>query len=214
MQSSDALILQLSDGLAPVRRRRMLREAAFLLVLGTTEFALLLGLRLMRPDMGQMITSPYMLWKLGSLAMLAGIACTVAVRSFSPTARPRRGLIVACAFAAAAMISGMFVTPSSESGHALLNRLSPAHGALCMLSIIVLSIPMMAMLAILMRNAAPTQPGMSAVAAGVSASTCAALIFAFCCPINDPLYVIVWYSAGCAVVVAAARWLLPRCFYL
>ncbi len=214
MMLSDALILDLSADLAPVRRRQVLREAALLLALGATELALLLGLGLMRPDMGRVIASSYMLWKLGSLAMLAGVGCMVAIRSFSPTARPRRGLMVALALAAAAMIGGAFVVPAGEIGHTLLDRLAPAHGVLCAVSIVVLSMPMMAMLAVLMRSAAPTQPGASALAAGVAAGTCGAFVFAFCCPINDPLYVVVWYSAGCAAVVAAARWLLPRRFRL
>lgn len=212
--SSDALILDLSANLAPVRRRRLLREAALLLALGVTELVLLMGMGLMRPDMGQMIASPYMIWKLGSLAMLAGVTCTVAIRSFSPTTRPRRGLIIALALAVAAIALASFVAPGGESAHGLLDRLSPVHGILCAIAIIVLSMPTMAMLAVLMRNAAPTHPEASALAVGFAASTCSAFIFAFCCPINDPLYVVVWYSTGCAVVTAAARWLLPRRFHL
>jgi hypothetical protein len=72
----------------------------------------------------------------------------------------------------------------------------------------------MAMLALLMRRAAPAHPNASALASGLAASTCGALIFAFCCPMNDPLYIVVWYSAGCAAVTAMARWLLPRRFRL
>lgn len=212
--SSDALILDLSANLAPVRRRRLLREAVLLLALGATELVLLLGVGLMRPDMGQMITSPYMIWKLGSLAALAGVTCAVAIRSFSPTTRPRRGLIVTLALAVAAMAGASFVAPGGGGGYSLLDRLSPVHGILCAVAIIVLSMPMMAMLAVLMRNAAPTHPEGSALAAGFAASTCSAFIFAFCCPMNDPLYVVVWYSTGCAVVTATARWLLPRRFLL
>jgi hypothetical protein len=214
MMSSDALILNLSANLVPVRRRRVAREVALVLALGAIELGLLLGLGLMRPDMGRMIASPYMLWKLGSLAMLGGVGCAVAIRSFSPTAQPRRGLRVASILAVAAMIGSAFVTPGSESGQTLLDRLSPVHGVLCALSIVVLSMPMMAMLAVLMRNAAPTHPESSALAAGFAAGTCSAFVFAFCCPINDPLYIVVWYSAGCAVVTATARWVLPRRYRL
>ncbi|WP_235364879.1 NrsF family protein [Sphingomonas sp. ERG5] len=214
MMLNDGLILALSADLVPVRRRRVRREAALLLALGAAELALLLGLGLMRPDMGRMIASPYMLWKLGSLAMLAGVGCTVAIRSFSPIAWPRRGLTVAFALAIAAMIGGMLVAPSSESGHTLLDRLAPVHGVLCAVSIVVLSMPMMALLAVLMRGAAPTHPESSALAAGFAAGASGAFVFAFCCPINDPLYIVVWYSAGCAAVAATARWLLPRRFRL
>jgi len=50
--------------------------------------------------------------------------------------------------------------------------------------------------------------------AGLAASLCGALIFTACCPMNDPLYIVVWYSAGIGAVTAAARWLLPRRFRL
>ncbi|WP_404712246.1 NrsF family protein [Sphingomonas sp. MMS24-J13] len=214
MTSTDALILDLSANLAPVRRRHALREGALLLALGTTELVLFLAIGLMRPDMGRMIASPYMLWKLGSLAILAGIGCMVAIRSFSPIARPRRGLVIALSLAGAAAIGGAFVAPPGEIGPTLLDRLAPIHGILCAACIIVLSLPMMAMLAVLMRNAAPTHPRDSALASGFAAGTCGAFVFAFCCPINDPLYIVVWYSVGCATVAAAARWLLPRHFRL
>jgi hypothetical protein len=212
--SNDALILDLSANLAPVRRRSALREAAALLALGLAELALFLALGLMRPDMGQMIGSPYMLWKLGGLAILAMVSCAVAIRSFSPVVSPRRELIVALVLIPSVLIAGAFVNPGVGAGSTVLERLSPLHGLLCATSIVVLSVPLMAMLALLMRRGAPAYPQASALASGLAASTSSALIFALCCPINDPLYVIVWYSVGCAVVAATARWLLPIRFRL
>lgn len=212
--SSDMLILTLSANLAPVRRRHMLSEAALLFALGAAELALVLGLGLMRPDMDHMSTSPYLTWRLGSLAVLAGVACTIAIRSFSPTARAGRGLVLACALAIAAMIGGMFVAPTGVSGYTMFERLDPARGMICAGSIFVLSLPVLAMLNRLMRQAAPTQPKVSAIAAGIAAGTVGALVFAVCCPFNDPLYVVVWYSVGCALVAGTARWRLPRHFSL
>lgn len=212
--SSDSLILDLSAGLAPVRRRRMLREAGLLVGLGAVELALVLGLGMMRRDMGDMGHSPYLMWRVGSLAILAGIACTVAIRSFSPTARPRRGVMLACGLAVVAMIGGMFVAPSGVSGHTLLARVDPARGIVCAGSIFVLSLPIVVVLGTLMRNAAPTRPRLSAIASGIAAGTVGALVFAVCCPFNDPLYVVVWYSIGCAAVAGVARWRLPRRFRL
>jgi hypothetical protein len=212
--SSDALILDLSANLAPVRRRRMLSEGGLLLALGATELALVLGLGMMRPDMGHMAASPYLTWRLGSLAVLAAIACTIAIRSFSPTARPRNGLVLACALAVVAAVGGMFVAPTGVSGLTVFERLDPPRGLMCAGSIFVLSLPVVAMLGMLMRRAAPTQPKLSAIASGIAAGTVGALVFAFCCPFNDPLYVVVWYFVGCAAVAATARWRLPRHFRL
>jgi hypothetical protein len=212
--SNDALILDLAANLTPVKRRSVVREALMLLALCGGELALFLGLGAMRPDMGMMIGSAYMVWRIGSLAILAGISVTVAVRSFAPPASPRRGTMLALALAGLAVIAGAFVGSSADGARSLLDRIAPANGILCAVSIIVLSLPMMAALAILMRRAAPTHPEASALAAGLAAATCGAFIFAFCCPMNDPLYTIVWYFAGCAVVTGAARWFLPRHYRL
>ena len=212
--SNDALIAALSSGLAPVKRRSLMREGALLVALCGMELALFLAMGAIRPDMNHAADSPYLMWRVGSLALLAVVACAVAIRSFSPAARTRPGLTLAGALVAAAIVAGMFVTPSGAAHRALLDRIDPASGMVCATSIVVLSLPVMALLGALMRRAAPTQPRRSALAAGLAAGTCGAFAFAFCCPFDDPLYAVVWYSIGCGAVTAAARWCLPRRFRL
>ncbi|PZU10103.1 NrsF family protein [Sphingomonas sp.] len=209
MTSNDALILDLATGLAPVRRRNPWREALWVLALAGAELALLLAFGAMRPDMGRVILSPFMIWKMGSLAMLTGISLVVAMRSFSPPVSARHGMTVALGLAGLAMIGGMGMAPPVEGGGSLLDRLAPAHGLLCVTAIIVLALPLMLALAWLMQRAAPVHPRRSAFASGFAASTCAGLVFTACCPMNDPLYIIVWYSVGVAAVTLLARWLLP-----
>ncbi|WP_242130154.1 DUF1109 domain-containing protein [Sphingobium sp. Sx8-8] len=212
--SNEALIFDLSSELAPVRRRSMVREGTLVLILCALELALFLIMGVMRPDMHDVTGSPYLIWRVASLGLLALAACVLAIRSFSPTARPRRGLIIACALAAVAIFVGAFVTPDGARARALLDRIDPAHGMMCATSIFVLSLPVVALLGALMRRAAPTQPRLSALASGIAAGACGAFVFAFCCPFNDPLYVVVWYTIGCAAVAATARWRLPRRFHL
>jgi hypothetical protein len=168
----------------------------------------------MRPDMHHMSGSPFLMWRVGSLGILAVAACLLAIRSYSPTAQPRRSLMLAGALAVAAIAAAAFIAPEGVSGRTLLERIAPASGMLCAASIFVLSLPIVALLGTLMRRAAPTQPRLSALASGIAAGACGAFVFAFCCPFNDPLYVVVWYSVGCAGVAAAARWRLPRRFRL
>lgn len=212
--SNEALILDLSSDLAPIRRRSLMREGALLLALCGAELALILVMGVMRPDMHHMAGSSYLMWRVGSLGLLAVTACVLAIRSFSPTARPRQGLKLACALAVAAIIGGAFVMPGGVSERALLDRIDPASGIVCATSIFVLSLPIVALLGALMRRAAPTQPRLSALASGIAAGACGAFVFAFCCPFNDPLYVVVWYSIGCAAVTGVARWCLPQRFRL
>jgi hypothetical protein len=212
--SNESLIADLSSDLTPVPRRSMLREGGLVLALGAAELMLFLGLGVMRPDMSHMAGSPFLMWRVGSLGLLAVIACVLAIRSFSPTAHPRPGLMLASAIAVAAIVGGAFVTPDGASARALLDRINPTSGILCATWIFALSLPIVALLGALMRRAAPTQPRLSALASGIAAGACGAFVFAFCCPFNDPLYVVVWYSIGCAAVTAVARWCLPRRFRL
>jgi hypothetical protein len=214
MTSTDALIQDLSAQLVPVQRRSVRREAAALLALGAAELAIVLMSGVMRPDLGRVILSPYMAWKIGSLAVLAVASCVVAIRSFAPSASLRRGLALLPVLAGLAMIGGAFVTNAADSSRSIMDRLMPAHGILCAVSIVALALPVMALLGVQMRRAAPVRPTQSAWVSGIAASTCGALIFTACCPMNDPLYIIVWYSLGIAAVAAAARWLLPRRFRL
>jgi len=214
MTSTDTMILNLSADLAPVRRRSVMREAAVLAALGAAELALILWAGAMRPDMTHVILAPYMIWKITTLALLAGVTCTIAMCSFAPPAASRRGLMLAYGLAALAILGGRFVTSAADSGRSLLERLSPVHGILCATAIIVLALPMTAALAVLMRRAAPVRPKESALACGLAAATSGALIFTVCCPMNDPLYIAVWYSLGVAAVALMARWLLPRRFRL
>lgn len=214
MMSNEALIAELSSDLAPVQRRSMLREGGLVLAVGVVEVALFLALGVMRPDMHHMGGSPFLMWRVGSLGLLAIAACALAIRSYSPTAQPRRGLILAGAFATLAIAGGAFVVPDGVGERALLDRIDPASGILCATSIFMLSLPVVALLGALMRRAAPTQPKLSALASGIAAGACGAFVFAFCCPFNDPLYVVVWYSVGSGAVAAVARWRLPRRFRL
>lgn len=214
MTLTDALIRDLSADLARVKRRSAWREATVLAALAATELALILAVGAMRPDMGRVILSPFMVWKMGSLALLAALAVTIALRSFAPPAASRRGLTLVLGIALLAVLGGSFVTSAADSSRPLLDRLSPVHGLLCATAITVLATPIMAALAVLMRRAAPVRPKESALASGLAAAACGALVFTACCPINDPLYIVVWYALGVVAVALTARWLLPRRFRL
>lgn len=213
MTSTDSLILDLSADLAPVKRRSVPHEAVLLVAVGAAELVLLLGAGAMRQDMERVILSPFMIWKIGSLMLLAGVTCAIAMRSFSPPASSRRSLLLAFGLAALAIVAGIFVT-AADGGRPLLDRLSPVHGVLCATSIVVLATPLVVALAALMRRAAPVRPKQSALACGLAAATSGALVFTVCCPMNDPLYIAVWYSVAVTIVAGMARWLLPRRFRL
>lgn len=208
--STDSLIRQLSTDLLPIRRRNIARETFWLASLGTLELALFLGLGLMRSDMAQALGHPFMWWKLGSLAALVVISVTTALRSFSPTASPRKGLLLIGSVIGLIALAGALVDPSQADSASVLTRLEPLHGLACATCIVVLSLPMVIMLSIFMRKGASTHPEATAAVVGLAGGSWGALVFAFCCPMNDPLYVFVWYALACSTLALVARMLLPR----
>lgn len=212
--SNSALMDRLSADLTPVRRRSPARELSMIAGIGAIELGMVAGAGLMRPDMESMIGSPYMIWKLGTLAALAAAGSALAVRSFVPTISPRKGVSILAALALLAMAIGVAGISPPQGAMTLVGRLAPRYGVICSISIIGLSMPIMAALGWLMRRAAPGYPRQSAAACGLAAGALGALVFALCCRFNDPLYIVVWYSLGVGTACAAGRWLLPRRFRL
>jgi hypothetical protein len=207
---SDRLIDQLVSDLKPVRVRRGGRDALLLGVLCAMEFGLFLALGPMRPDMAMAMHMPSFWWKLGSLGLMAAMGATVAILSFDPVQSPRRGLrwmvgIIGCSLAA-----GWLVDASRAGLPELAARLNWRDGLQCMAKMIVLSMPAVAALAVLMRRGAPTDTGGTAFAVGLAAASWGAFVFVFACPYDDPLYIAVWYTAGCGLVTILSRLLLPR----
>lgn len=74
----------------------------------------------------------------------------------------------------------------------------------------VLSIPAAVVLGGLVRRGAPTDRSGTALAAGLSSAAWGAFVFVFACPSDDPLYIAVWYTAGCSIVTLLGRAILMR----
>src|SRR3546814_13649455 len=116
--SSETLIVALSSDLAPVQRRSMPREGGLVLALGVVELALFVPMGVMRPDMHHITGSPFLIWRVVSLGPLAAVACVLAIRSFSPQARPRRVLMRAAALGVAAIVRGGRTSAAAGRGGA------------------------------------------------------------------------------------------------
>jgi len=206
--TSERLIETLAAGLTPVRPRRLSRDALLLGAIGTVELALLLMLGGARRDLATVMMQPFFWWKLGTMAVLAAIGLVTALRSFDPTLSPRPGLRHATVAVGAALAIGWLLDATHRSGASLAARMQWRDGLHCMTVMALLSVPMFAGLAVLIRRSAPTDRTGTALAAGIAAAAWGAFVFTFACPHDDPLYVAIWYLAGCSLVVLAARWLL------
>jgi len=212
--SNEGFINALSAGLTPVRRRSVRRETLVLAALGALELALFVAVASTRADMTNAITHPLMWWKLGGLTLLVGISVFTALRSLSPGAFPRRGLVLIGSTAGLIAAIGAFINPGIATDMPMLNRLAPMHGLTCTACIIALSVPMLAVLAVFMRRGASTHPEATALAIGIGSGSWGALVFALRCPMNDPLYILLWYCVACATVTVLARLVLPRITHL
>jgi hypothetical protein len=137
------------------------------------------------------------------------IGAATAIASLDPAASPRRGLAwiatgVALFLASACL--GVAIVGLADP----IARLDWRDGVDCIAKLVLLSTPPMAALGLLMRRAAPTDLAGTAMACGVAAAAWGALVFMFACPHDDPLYIAVWYTIGCAISALVARMILPR----
>lgn len=207
MPTDRALIDSLVADLAPVRRRRPARDAALLGALLGAEVLVFLLLRGLRPDMPHAMSVPSFWWKLGSFTTIAIAAAAAALAALDPAAGPPRlGRRLAIAVPLL-LISGWLL---DAGGTPLAARLDWRDGIACLVSIIVLALPLVGMLAVIIRRGAATRPAGTATAAGLAAAAAAAAVFGLHCGHDDPLYIVVWYGGAVALVAGLARLALPR----
>lgn len=207
---SDPFMNRLVADLKPVRRRSAAGDAALLALAGAAELALFLSLGFMRPDMPVAMEQPSFWWKFGSLGIITLLSAAIAVLSFNPVVSPRRSLRWLTALIAASLAAGWLVDAAQAGLPALLERLRWQDGLGCMAKMVALSAPAVVAFGLLMRRGAATDTAGAALASGIAAAAWGAFVFVFACPFDDPLYIAVWYAAGCGLVTGLARLALPR----
>jgi hypothetical protein len=205
---TDSLVDRLSQNLRPVRPRSIKREALLLFVLGAIEVTAFVGMGFMRPDMP--METPSFWWKLVSTGLIAVLGAGVALMSADPVRSPRRGLRWILACIAAIFATGWLIDAAGDGVGELVRRLDWTHGLQCVWKMVALSIPPAIALGGLIRRAAPTDRSGTALAAGLSSAAWGAFVFVFACPSDDPLYIAVWYTAGCSIVTVLGRAALLR----
>jgi hypothetical protein len=206
----DALINRLVEDLKPVRRRRLGVDLLIVVAICATELALFFALGAARPDMAMMMRQPTVLWRLASLGLIALISGGLAILSFYPTYAPKRGIRRLALIVGICLAFGLSLNAGSREIATLWQRLDWANGLQCVTKMVVLSLPAVIGLGVLMRRGAPTDTRGTAFLVGLAAAAWGAFVFVFACPSDDPLYIAVWYSVGCGIVVLSSRLILPR----
>jgi hypothetical protein len=205
--SAASLIAGLTDSLEPVQRRRPGREVLVLLAV----LALQLAGTMACLGEGVLAVLNHDFWgTLAKLAMLGGLTfgfAALAIRSLEPTAPSNRKL----AMVMGALLLGFGVATLDRSfGGGVLNVLKPEVGVRCTVSAISFALPMFFALTMFMRNAAPTQPRLSAVFIGIAAGSWGVFVYGLQCPFLNVGYIALWYGGAVALVTLAASLLLPR----
>lgn len=206
---TEQLIDNLIGELTPVRPRKAWKDGAVIAALCVAEVAAYVGMGHVRPDMPAAMHEPSMWWKFGSLAALALVAIFTAIRSFDPISGTARGLRLAAAVAAGALVVGWGIDATAAHPASLAQRLDWRAGVDCVIAVLLLATPPALALGLLMRKGAPSNHSGSALASGLASAAIGALVFVFQCPHNDPLYIAVWYGVAMLLVTGAVRLILP-----
>jgi hypothetical protein len=141
------------------------------------------------------------------IAVISGIP---AMLSFTPTYSPRRALRWLFVVIGVCLAAGLSVGAGPDGLESLARRIDWTNGIQCAAKMIALSVPPVLGLGALMRRGAPTDRSRTALLVGIAGAAWGAFVFVFACPLNDPLYIAVWYTVGCGTVVLVSRAILPR----
>jgi len=161
-----------------------------------------------RPDIGTAMATirfPFKFLVTLSLAAAAiGIVWRIG-RPGTPLALSSLGLVVPFFLLAAAVVIELTVMPQASWGARLVGR----NWLHCLTAIPLLSIPTLAALLYVMRDSAPSNPGLAGAVAGLAAAGIAATYYAANCTDDSPLFVATWYSLA-VLIVGTAGGLMGR----
>jgi hypothetical protein len=169
--------------------------AAVGLVLSALLFMWLVPLR---PNLGEaMRTFPFVLKPI-EMGLLVVISAVAVVRLAQPGAPYRRALTFVAAVPAimiAAVAVELIQVPRAE----WMVRLAGVHWYMCVLNMVLLSLPILAALLIGLRFGAPTRPALAGAGAGLLSGALAASLYIAHCPDDSQLFVAAWFTLAIAI---------------
>lgn len=209
---TDDLIDRLVADLRPIRRSGGTVMAVLGLILVQTGITIALGK--VRPDLAVDGGSVVFVWRLLGAALVATICVVVALRFRNPALALGNWPIAIAAALIGFVGLGWALDLSMPSAAAFATRLRPALGLNCMLTVVAQGMPTLFLVGWLLRRGAIVRPEAAATAAGLGAAGVGGTIWAMGCSIDDPVYVVFWYSVTFAIMTLAARLMLPRLIQL
>jgi hypothetical protein len=209
LKTNDLISLLAED--TPVSMRLGRRMALALLTGMVISVVLFLSTVGVRHNIGDVIETARVLFKIGVTSVLAIAASSLVFRIGRPDVPLRArslSLIIPLVLVVAAISMELMMTPSDSWG----TRMMGKHAPFCVFFIPVLSIAPLAGFIIALRDGAPQNPGIAGAVAGLASSGIAAAIYAWHCPDDSPFFVATWYTIAIAIVTAVGyfagrRWL-------
>jgi hypothetical protein len=207
--STESLIEGLADGLVPVPEKLLERRLGLAVAGGAVVvLALVIGVIGLRPDL-VVATSDTRFWtKLFYTGAIALTALAAALR----LARPETTGVKATYFAAPVgilVLMAMFELSAAAPDQ----RSALVFGDTwreCPLIIAGLSLPLLAILLRLFAGFAPQRPRLTGAIIGVVSGATAATLYSLHCPEMAMTFLLLWYSAGIAIIAAIGAMVGPR----
>jgi hypothetical protein len=207
--STENLIDGLADRLVPVPARLLERRLGLAIAGGAiVALALVFGVLGLRPDLWAAISDSRLWAKLAYTGIIALIALTGARR----LARPETSGVNLAHFAVPIgilVLLAMFELSAAapDQRNALIFGETWRE---CPLLIVGLSLPLLAILMRLYAGFAPQRPQFTGAIIGLGAGATAATLYSLHCPEMAMTFVLLWYSAGIAVVTVIGALIGPR----
>jgi hypothetical protein len=154
-----------------------------------------------RPDVMTAMHNPFFDLKFAVTLALAISAIAVSLHLARPEASLRgwAWLLLIPAGILVAGISGEMMMPQRLP---MMTRLVGSNSRVCMMTIPLMSLPLLAAALFGLRHGAPARPAVTGAIAGLLSAGLAATLYASHCTDDSPLFVATWYSIATAAVAA------------
>ena len=173
--------------------------AGALVVGGAASLAMFLVELGVRADIAEALATWRFELKVAMVLLALGLAFSLCVSWSRPVTSGRAGwrLLPLAALAVAAVAIELAALPSAE----WIARLVGSNAVICLTTIPPLAVAPLAAVLWILRSGAPASPALAGAAAGLLAATAAAVLYAFHCFDDSPLFVVTWYVLAAVPIV-------------
>ena len=199
--STEDLIDGLADRLVPLRAKQLEQRFAFAVSGGAViVLALVIGVVGLRPDLSSATAAGDFWAKLAYTGFIAMAALAGARRLARPEVSGINPAYFAVPVGALALVAIFELSEAlPDQRNALIFGISWRE---CPLLITALALPLLAILLRLFSGFAPQRPRLTGGVIGIAAGATTAMLYSLHCPETAMTFLLLWYSAGIAIVAA------------